>query len=479
MNVVFQTTNKKRNSTAQVTGGSTYACKLKTGCGVLHPVITLQWNGVSSPTAYNYCTIQEFGRCYWIDEWTYDDRQWTASCSVDTLGTYKTEIGTTAKYILRAEDAYDIHVIDNKYPAKTPPETTRYSIQFTDWVVDRSGFVYNDGYYIIGVTGYDGNDSFFQGGLMYAQLSASEFAKMIKSTYSKSMDTWDLMGPNSDFGAALKQFGKNLYNTVANPLDYISSVKWFPFSFTTDSQFNVQLGPILTDGKAYTLTTPVKIFTYTITLNTMSELFDWEKIEPYMTYKLVIPPFGSFALDAREVSLGEGVFITIYADAISGMANLQVTPRLHSTKCLVAASGQVGTDVAIHGANANAAPVLAAAGAVAGTAAAAVTGGAGAAVGTAISGIATAANQNYVDFVSSGFSGGISSSTDYKALYQTKYHHVDQNPHEFGYPLCDYQILGGHSGYLLCADPEIELTGATPYERDEVGQFLVGGFYYE
>lgn len=481
MNVVFQTTNKKRNSTAQVTGGSTYTCKLKTGCGVLHPVITLQWDGTSSPTAYNYCTIQEFGRSYWIDEWTYDDRQWTASCSVDTLGTYKTEIGTTSKYILRAEDAYDVHVRDTKYPAITPPILTTYPISL-GWVAN-SNISYNQGYFVVGIVASggagSGSQTFNHGGATYVQMSADEFGKMIKSTYSKSMDTWDLMGPNADFGAALKQFGKNLYNTVSNPLDYITSLMWFPFSFTVGaSPYNICLGPIVTDGNAYEITSPLINHTQQVPITAFTEVFDWEKIEPYVNYKLVLPPFGTFTLDAREVSLGGGITVTVWTDCVSGLGSFQVHP-LNNSKVLACGVGQVGTPVAVKGVSGAGNAIISGVGAIAGTALAATTSGASAAIGAATSGIASVAGSNMADFVNSGYSGGIAAVGDDKALYQTKYHHIDQNPHEFGYPLCDYQILGGHSGFLLCADPEIELTGATPYELEEVGEFLVGGFYYE
>ena len=116
MNVTFYNFSKRRNSTKRPSGGTSYTCLLKEDTSTARPSIAIKWNGSSSaPAGFNYCYIPDFGRYYWVNSWTYSERQWIAACSVDVLATYKTEIGGSSKYVLRAASDYDPEVIDTLY----------------------------------------------------------------------------------------------------------------------------------------------------------------------------------------------------------------------------------------------------------------------------------------------------------------------------------------------------------------------------
>lgn len=470
--------SKKRNSTYSTPGGGqTYNCKLKAGCSIEHPVIELQWDGSSSPVSNNYAIIQDFGgRHYWIDNWTYNDRLWTASMSVDVLRTYKTEIGQATKYILRSASEYNVHALDNKYPAVTPPVSTKYPITLQGWT-GQADNPYNNGTFVVGVVGY--NNPFASGGIIYCQLTPAQFTTMVNNCFSKNIIQWQQATGQTDFGLALKEFGLNLAKSVNNPFDYINSVRWFPCSFPAAGGGSVHLGNIDTEAACTGIANPLMSTNAHITFAADPAVFDWEKIEPYCYYKLVMPPFGTFMLDSREVGLAGGISIFVWIDAMSGMANMQVTPS-NSSKTLVMASAQVGVPIEISGIQANLISSISAGASIAEAAAAATAGPiAIGSLAAAATGIANAVGDGWFDVKQSGCAGGIAPVTDDKAVYVTKYNHVDLNSAEFGYPLCKTKTISSLSGFVLCADGEIEIPGATADELREIEAFLTGGFYYE
>lgn len=471
----FYTFSKRHNSTKQPTGGSSYTITLKDACSVSNPTISLKWPGTGSPTAYNMCYIPSFGRYYWIDNWTFADRQWTASCSVDVLASFKTDIGSASKYVLRAASDKNIHVLDNTYPALTPPTVTKYPINLQDWV--SPGYAaYSSGSFVVGIVG-QGN-SFASGGIVYVQMTPAQFETMITNCFVVSMTEWSYMQSTSNFGDALKEFGQNLLKSVNNPFDYINSVRWFPFSFITGGAGTVQLGRINTQAVCNTLTYPVLATNDHITFAADASEFDWEKIEPYCTYRAVIPPFGSFMLDSRQVGLGGGVDIYVWNDAVSGLSNLQITAK-GFTETLIMASAQVGVPIEIGGIQADMISSIGAGASIAQAAAAAATGGVSVGLAAAaLHGVASAVGDGWFDVKSSGSAGGVSAVTADRAVYVTKYDHAPQDPTELGYPLCDIKTISSLSGYVQCADGELD-TAARPEEYARLQSFLTGGFFYE
>ena len=121
MNVTFYSFSKRVNSTARPSGGTSYGVTLKEGCSVLRPSIRLIWRSGGSPAGWNYAYIPDFGRYYWVTNWSYDERQWTADLSVDVLASYKNGIGSSSQYVTRSASEYDGDVTDGLYPAKATP----------------------------------------------------------------------------------------------------------------------------------------------------------------------------------------------------------------------------------------------------------------------------------------------------------------------------------------------------------------------
>ena len=97
----FYTFRKKLNSTKQPSGGSEYQIILKHGCSIIRPTISLDIGQAGNPTGYNYCYIPAFNRYYYVSDWIFENRLWTASLKVDALASFKTYIGSSNEFILR------------------------------------------------------------------------------------------------------------------------------------------------------------------------------------------------------------------------------------------------------------------------------------------------------------------------------------------------------------------------------------------
>ena len=114
-NVIFTTTNKKRNSTKAVSGGTSIPCNLLSPCSIDNPDIKLH---VANPTAWNYCTIPEFSQSYFIEDWEYNDTFWIAHCTIDPLGSYRSDILARSAYALFSDSHGNEKIADNRVTAQ-------------------------------------------------------------------------------------------------------------------------------------------------------------------------------------------------------------------------------------------------------------------------------------------------------------------------------------------------------------------------
>ena len=123
--VDFYNFSKKENSTATPSANSatSFNCKLLSPSGVLSPVLEINL-GVNNYPNYNYAYIPNFNRYYWISDWVNDGPLWRCSLNVDVLASYKTAIGNTNLYVLRAANSYDGDIIDTLYPTDTDATIT-------------------------------------------------------------------------------------------------------------------------------------------------------------------------------------------------------------------------------------------------------------------------------------------------------------------------------------------------------------------
>lgn len=482
MIVYFYTFSKRINSTAQPTGGASFSCVLKSPSSVTAPKISLVWSGTGNPTAYNYAYIADYGRYYWVSNWTYADRQWTADLTVDVLASYKSQIGGANKYILRSASDYNTNVIDRAYPAKLPMkfDHTNYS---TGWAQTMSA-----GTFVIGIIG-KGN-TYSAGGISLYQASASEIQTIVNNAYNAmdgiiSAGTGHTGSPTTQeqgFGwlnDALFFLADALIRCTGRVSDFVRSVMWFPFSFpTSGASVTVTMGLVTTGtGTAKDISDPL-YQNNTIDFTTPGlpiGAVEWQYIEPFREYWLSFPPFGLIPLSAKDLYQATTLRCSVRADAVSGVGYLRVYANssgiANDWTLLAERSAQLGVQIPIGGNNQNL--LQFASGIVGAYQAATAENVAGmlASIGSAVEG-GTGTSR------AAGGSGGLAAITGTASLHWRYSEPVDEDITEQGRPLCEVRQISNLSGFVQCRDGDVPAP-ATAAELTQIETFLTGGFFYE
>lgn len=480
MTVDFYTFSKRINSTARPTGGASYTCVLKTASSVMNPVIALQWGGSGSPAAYNYAYISDYGRYYWVSNWTFADRQWVAELSVDVLATYKTEIGAASKYVLRAADSTawsgSLDVIDNVYPATAKKKYTLKTGTWSDW---------GSGIYVVGIIGA-GNTA-QAGGIGLYQADAAQAHTIIANAYNamsgivNGIPTVTTPTSVEDGLELLADFiswvGDAALRVTGRVSDYITSMMYFPFSFPGGSPETVEMGLIGSGaGTAQSLTGLTKQITATITLSDIGAPVGASyNMPPYKSIWLSVPPFGSFQLDPADIWGSSTLRLVMNVDALSGAGMLYVQvndPDTAGQYIMIAQrTAQVGVQIPIAGNNT--APLSMASGAMAAIGAAASENYVG-----MLAGIGTMANAANGVSKNSGGSAGLAALTGEIQLFYRYLDPTDADVPEIGEPVCKVLTISALSGFVQCRDGEISAPG-TAAELQQIESYLTGGFFYE
>lgn len=483
INVTFYNFSKRRNSTKRPSGGTTYACLLKDDTSTVRPSIAIKWDGTSgSPAQYNYCYIPDFGRYYWVDAWEYTERQWVASCVTDVLATYKTEIGSSVKYVLRSASTFDKYAPDNKYVPIYPLRMNTYLMVGIAWAT-----TLDYGRFVVGIVG-QGN-TFNAGGTGYVVITGAQLQSLIDACFTKSEQVWSsTQSLGTNIGEVMNKYGENLQKSVSNPIQFINSVCWVPFIPTTSGSTTIRLGNIDTGITAACLSDPVHVDNWHLSLldwNSMDEA--WPDLEPFTRYVLCCPPFQNLDISAEHLlpaSLSShangGLQGAIYTDVTNGLSVLTVTAG--GGNQVATASAQLGVMINLAGTTVDyAAQLSAGINAVGGTVGNIMSGNIAGAITGAASGIIGFAQASAPKAVGGGYSGGLASlkaSQADRGLVVYRYSVPELDNDEVGKPLMQTKTISSLSGFVLCADGEVDCN-ATAAEHAELAGFLTGGFFYE
>ena len=474
MEVYFYTFTKRVNSTAQPTGGTKYDCILKSPSAVVRPRIALVWSGASTPAAFNYAYIADFGRYYWITDWTFADRQWIAQMSVDVLATYKTAIGASSKYVLRAASDYDTKLMDDLYPAKAVRDEEAPSVS-SPWATYVSA-----GRVVLGISGL--NNVYTSGGIGYLFCTVAEFNSIINAVFTNSVNLWPTGNFGSTIAEAFREFGKLLTSSVENPWQLINSAMWVPFTPSTGATpttGTLQVGNLQTGVTVTALEHAVEsgYFTTSYDGTVSGTEMMWEKVAPYRRVLVSFPPFGLIELDTALLVNVDVLRFDWSVDLISGEGVLRIrasrTGQINSDVLVAQRTAQVGIPLAVRGVTKD---VL---GGVSSFANALTQAVAGHPLGTAvgIGNIAKAASPQSAGSGSQG--GGFAAYSLGCRVHTLTYEHADEDIVEKGRPLCKVKTLNTLSGYILCEDGDIDDAAATLEELNQINTYLTGGFFYD
>lgn len=469
MTVYFYTFSKRVNSTKQPTGGTTYTCVIKDGSGVVRPRIALQWSGTGSPAAFNYAYIADFGRYYFIDEWTFVDRQWIASMHSDVLASAKSQIGSATKYVLRAASTYDPNVVDRMYPPIMPCRTQTHLVTGIAWATS-----FDYGRFVVGITG-QGN-TFNAGGTGFVVLTGSQLQDIIDKCFTETNNTWSNAPVPIDVETAINQFGENFFKSVQQPSQFISSVVWLPFTPTTTGTVTVHLGNVNTGIVGGALSNPIHTDNFSCSLPFNDNGADpWMYLSPFARYTLHIPPFPDLELDAAQI-YNKTVQGSIYVDVTNGVAHMEVGT---SGVMLASLGACLGIPIQLAGSTVDYfSAVKSTAAGIGGVVGSLLSGNIAGAISGGVSAVGDVYEAMQPKATQGGYSGGLGAIKASKHIVRTLFTVPTKDDTDKGRPLCDNVQLSSLSGFIMCDDGEI----AAPLSAGEladINNYLTRGFFYE
>ena len=489
--IEFYNFMKKENSTKLPSGASeSFDCVIKRGSPLLNPHIELNIGLTQAPT-WNYCYIPNFGRYYWITEWTFEGALWTAECKVDALATYRTEIGNEDLYALRSSHTYDGDIVDSLYPRKANHQLTHIPIVMP-WEEPTRGC------FVVGITN---NEPSF-GTVSYYVLDSDTMKHLI----TMLLDDNFLSGQGFNIQDASWHVMKNLMN----PLQYITSAIFLPIDYNSipgDNTpyveiFDMKLRvPARGHAKIVRPSQPSVggvINIRQIPVHPMTQSRGrYVNCAQYTTYTLAIPPFGVFPIDANalvtENSIAYDIDLATGLGIITVFINDGVYQQTSRGFILNQLEAQIGVPVQLSQVTVDyigfaTATVDTVAGITSGI------GGAFAAASTGNIGGAFAAAGNGRSQTAHGIADGLAALTprsntigsggSYSQLYQEAGIYadfaipVDDDIEKNGRPLCRVIKPKNYQGYLLIQDGDVPISG-TQEEAQLIKAYLQTGFYYE
>ena len=460
--VQLYTLSKRDNSTKQPTGTpAEYDCILKDGCSIFTPAIKLDLGLASDPSVYNYAYIPAFGRYYFIEDWFFTDRLWIANMRVDVLATYKTQIGSSSLYVLRAAGAHDGDIIDTLYPAKTG----------CSYASDTKSNPWQSSCFIVGVVSADA--SF--GSMEFYAMSAGELRSMCLAL----TDPATIIDSAYDFD--INELSTGLQLALVDPIQYVKSCIMLPVS--KGDITNLGSGQTVkacrfeagTGNKVYPTSRITNSYSFAIQKHPdTTARGNYVNSKPYTNITLTIPPWGCIDIDTSVTANASTLSVEVEVDPISGKGVLVVKANNIVLNRLEA---QIGVPISLSSVTRDyIGGATSALGAVGG-AISGFMGNIGGFIGAA-SGVGNAVESLMPRAQTIGTTGSfVSNRGEFRLDHQFFRPVPDDNTHN-GRPLCQVRQLNTLSGYMLIQDGDVTLAG-TASEDSKIRNYLETGFYYE
>ena len=473
--VNLYTLSKRDNSTKQPTGtGSEFNCVLKSGSGIMHPTLTFDFGIANDPSQYNYAYIAAFDRYYFVEEWYFERALWTVSLKVDVLATYKSAIGSSSLYVLRAAGDSDGNVVDNLYPCKT-------NCSFSS---DAKNNPWNTTpVCVIGVIGKDG----IYGSMNYYAMDPAH-PEWLQNLCNNLLDPTQVIDQAHNF--ELSDASQGLQLSLADPLQYIKTCIMLPISIADISNmdaaaaFSVYQWDFGIGRKLHAGSRINKSYTFNLVKHPdTNSRGNYVNCAPYTKITLTIPPYGCIDIDSSVTCNASTLNVDIDIDALSGKSIMVITCNNIVLNRLEA---QIGVPISLSSVTrdymgAVTSGISGIAGAVSGAVGGAAAGPAGIAAGAIVgggSGIGNAVSAIQPRAQTMGSMGTfVNNRGDFRLDYQFMRPVDDDNTHN-GRPLCKMKTISSLSGYILVQDGDVTTTG-TSAEDALIRQYLETGFYYE
>lgn len=478
--------SKRENSTKRFSGTVDMGLQgiLKEPCSIMNPVIQIErLENDINPCIYTYAVIPSFQRHYFVDDWVWVNGLWEVHLREDVLGTWRDVIGQQTEYILRTDSTTNFNgdITDTTYPATTDCES------YEAYAVSAFSSDIDVGCYIVGVISGGSTDAV--GAITYYAMTSSEFGALKEMLFSN--DNLQIMGIIDSGGQQLVQdLSQEVLKTLYNPYQYIASCMWFPFpkeliqNKTNVSAFKIGWwGYPLSGSRLYAQTIevgermPVHIHPQSTARGS------YLNYAPY-SRRTLIGRFGTIALDSSYFKMTDDVGITYNVDLITGQCRMtarrehmngslpvsDVIAERHFLLAVPIQIAQVGTDYLGTAASAINTAHSIIGGAFSGGITGAIAGGA--------SGIYNTLQSAMPQVETGGTNGSFLAPATRTCLLEHFYKIVDEDIDHRGRPLCELRRINTLSGFILCADGELDLN-CFDDERTAINRYLTTGFFWE
>jgi len=439
---------------------------LKDKTNITNPVLIIDndfINVVTGDPFYmpNYAYIARFKRYYYVTDMEWLDGLWYLSCKVDVLATYKTEIGEQSLYVTRSASESDGSVIDTSYPAEGVPVITNQQ-EDSPWNLDK-----DNGYcYVMGIAGK---------ATTYYAFTLAQLEVMLD--YIMSDDYVSLL-----YGSTAWQTAFPEIKAMTNPLQYITSINWYPFEISGTLTSSLKVGWVTVNtvgGQFKEITNFLKSESTVIPVDNKhpqaASRGNYLNNAPYSSYTLLFPGYGEIDLDAAVVSDSTSLLASVLVDVRTGQGTLYVYDDLY---ILAQITSQIGVEYQIGQITkqgfGTAAMVQSALSAVGG----ALSGNVGGAIGSATGSLGDYAKSQIPSIKTRGTNGGINNLDSIIALHSEFKLLVAEDNTRKGRPLCEIKTINTLSGFIQVDKADIDIS-CTSEEQNQIRTYMEGGFYYE
>lgn len=462
---------KPDNSLRIPSEGTDFPCDVVEPCGIITPSISFAQGSAWNPSSYTYARIADWGRYYFIRDWTFTQGRWYAAMEVDALASFRSSILSREEYVTRSASQSDGTIVDNFYPA-TSQVTKGYSQTF---VWEATGL--SDGAYVIGVLG--DNDT-TTGGVAYFVTGANFLNNLMNHMLS-----------DTGWIGTVPDISSELLKCLVNPTQYLTSVMWFPVVPWDDGGTSLVHAGWWSTGVGMPPCSRSSLnlggLLGTVPNHPQSGRGSYLNKAPFTEIYAEILPFGRIALSPDIFPGGSDVRYSINIDPISGMGVLHIYNQQIEEGYMLQA--KIGVDLSVGQSNAS---MLSAAGASLSSISSSLSESpvpyvmGGAALGgyakTGVKGltsdIGNALTVSHPQISTIGQNGGC-------ALYQqpasltTIFHHiVDEDNDHMGRPLCKKKTLSSLSGFVLTKDFDTNIP-CTLAEKNLIKGYMDTGAFIE
>lgn len=467
MQAIFYQFAKRTNSTKRPSGGQEFGIDLKAPCNIIDPEIKIATQ--SDPTGYNYCYLPTFSRYYWVKNWTYSGGLWVASLTVDTLASYRDQIGYSTEYVVRSSAKYNGTISDGLYPATAEVRSVTSAFQggFSETI--------SGGFFVIGFIAKAANSI---GAITYVVMTPGNAKKLSAKLLT---DVSYLSIDNAEISDSLTKI-------LFNPYQYIVSCNYFPFDIAELTAHlplvsNVDVGWWSIDIPCWILGADNNNLTKSVSVGIPQHpqavsRGGYCNASPYTDYTIFLQPFGVIPLDASKLWGATTLSIQYTVDLFTGDSILRIftdsNQLVHETTAKLGVPIQLSNitfDIPSGSGGLLHTGIAAAFGGIQ----AALSGGSFSDVGN---GILNAAQATNADVASKGATGSTIAFDSVPYMVARFKILTDDNNTDHGRPLCKRVQISTIPGYIMVDDPDIALT-ATAEEIDSVKSYMKNGFFYE